>query len=486
MLQMRRKQIAGLFVLLGLLKTSVVFSAPNIVFILADDMGYGDVHALNPKSTIPTPHLDSLAADGMTFTDAHSASGVCTPTRYALLTGRYCWRSRLKSGVLNGYSEPLIDPSLATFASVAKRSGYRTGIVGKWHLGLGFVKGSDKQIDFSRALSSTPNANGFDFSYVIPASLDFPPYVYVRNQRVTTATTIEQPAQKFPAFLRQGPRGDDLIMEECLDHLTDQAVDFVKSSSSSNKRFLLYFPLTAPHKPALPHPRFRGKTRLGPYGDFIVQVDDTVGRILKAIDDAGIRDETLVIYTSDNGSYMYSRPGADHTTDAKVQAFDPAHHTANGDLRGTKADVWEAGHRVPYFVRWPGVVQPNSSCDATVCSVDFLATVADICDAEKPDSAKDSFTWLPFMKSEDAAVRGEPVIHHSGGGMFAIRSGKWKLVLGNGSGGREQPRGKRFERPYALFDMSEDLAERRNMIEEKPGIAERLEAKCLELIGTDL
>ncbi|MFC1757271.1 arylsulfatase [Planctomycetota bacterium] len=462
-------------------------AAPNVVFILADDMGYGDVQALNPNSKIPTPHIDSLAADGMTFTDAHSASGVCTPTRYALLTGRYCWRTSMKAGVLNGYSKPLVDPQRPTFATVARDAGYHTGIVGKWHLGLGFVKkGGDKKIDFAQPLTSTPNDNGFDFSYAIPASLDFPPYVYIKNRNVTTTEMVDQPAQKFPAFLRRGPRGKDLVMEDCLDHLTEQAVDFIETNSKNEKPFLLYFPLTAPHKPALPHPRFRGKTGLGPYGDFVLQVDETVGRVLEAIDDAGVRDETIVIYTSDNGSYMHRRAGKDHTADDSIQAFDPSHHTANGPLRGTKADVWEAGHRVPCFARWPGVVRPRSTCSETVCSVDFLATMADLNRAEKPDSAQDSFSWLPLLKEEPDANRAQPVIHHSGSGMFSIRSGKWKLVLGNGSGGRQQPKGKRFKRPYALFDISTDIGEQLDLIGERPGIAKQLEKKCLEIIGTDL
>ncbi|MCA9215191.1 MAG: arylsulfatase [Planctomycetales bacterium] len=463
----------------------MAIAAPNIVFILADDMGYGDVQRLNRNSVIPTPNLDSLAADGMTFTDAHSSSGVCTPTRCSLLTGRYSWRTRLKSGVLNGYSEPLLAPGRETFATVAAKAGYQTGIVGKWHLGLGFVKNAPQQIDFDAPLTSTPNDYGFGFSYVIPASLDFPPYVYIHNRDVTTSNMLEQPAQKFPAFLRKGPRAEDLIMEDCLDHLTDQAVGFIRESASGDKPFLLYFPLTAPHKPALPHSRFRGKTNLGPYGDFVVQVDDTVGRILKTIDDAQVRDNTLVIFTSDNGSYMYRREGKDHSADASIQAFSPDHHTSNGPLRGTKADIWEAGHRVPFFARWPEAIRPLSTCDETVCSVDFLATVADINDVEKPDSAVDGYSWLPFFREDPDAERPAPVIHHSGSGMFAIRSGKWKLVLGNGSGGREQPRGNRFERPYALFDLSTDIGEAQDLFAVRPEIAQKLEQKCLEIIGTD-
>ena len=352
-------------------------SVPNIVFILADDMGYGDVHALNPKSKIPTPHLDRLAREGMTFTDAHSPSAVCTPTRYGVLTGRYCWRSRLKRGVLNGFSPPLIERNRPTVASFLNAQGYATGIVGKWHLGLGFAKSADgKSLDFNKPIDHGPKELGFVFSYVIPASLDFPPYVYIRDGQVTEAKTVNQPAQKFPAFLRRGPRAADLIMTDVLDHLSEQAAGFIERKSKAKKRqpFFLYFPLTAPHKPVLPHPRFKGKTKLGPYGDFIVQVDWTVGQILKKLDDCGIADETLVIYTSDNGSFMRrsvspeAARGAsvDHVADETVQAYLAANHTANYEFRGTKTDIWEAGHRVPFFARWPDKIKPTSKCSKTI------------------------------------------------------------------------------------------------------------------------
>ena len=253
-------------------------------------MGYGDVQALNPKSKIPTPHLDKLAAEGMTFTDAHSPSAVCTPTRYGLLTGRYSWRTRLKSGVLNGYGEPLIEPGRPTVGSFLKQHGYHTGIVGKWHLGLGFAKTADGKFDFSKAISDGPHTSGFDFSYVIPASLDFPPYRYIKNGKNTKYPLLEQAAQPFPEFLRKGERSPELVMEDCLDDLLAQATSYIQRQAKGDKPFLLYFPLTAPHKPVLPHYRFRGETELGPYGDFIVQVDWTVGQVLKAIDEAGLRE----------------------------------------------------------------------------------------------------------------------------------------------------------------------------------------------------
>ncbi|MCP5523114.1 MAG: arylsulfatase [Verrucomicrobiales bacterium] len=464
--------------------SAIAATRPNIVFILADDMGFGDVQALNPASTIPTPNLNRLAGEGMAFTDAHTGSAVCTPTRYGLVTGRYCWRSRLKSGVLNGYSAPLIESERPTIASLLKANGYATGIVGKWHLGLGWQKLPDGTIDFTKPVTHGPKELGFGFSHIIPASLDFPPYVFIHNGRITAPEIEEQPAQPFPAFLRQGERGSDLVMENCLDDLLAQATGFIRDQAAGKERpFFLYFPMTAPHKPVLPHPRFQGRSGLGPYGDFVIQVDWTVGEVLKAIEEAGVRDDTLVIYTSDNGSYMYRRDVTpDHVEDASVQAYRPEHHTANGPLRGTKADIWEAGHRVPFLVRWPGRVQPATRCTATLCLTDFFATAAEIVGATIPaGGAPDSFSFLPWLEGRRPDVPRPPVIHHSGNGMFAIRDGQWKLVLGNGSGGREEPRGKLFEHPYPLFDLSLDLGEEHDIAAEYRDVATRLEQEAAEL-----
>jgi len=469
------------FLLLGLgLTTSMAAEKPNIIFILADDMGYGDVHAINPDSTIPTPNLDHLAGEGMTFTDAHTPSAVCTPTRYGLLTGRYCWRSRLKRGVLNGYDKPLIDRARPTVGTILQEHGYHTGIVGKWHLGLGFARNGD-QFDFHKPVADSPNTRGFDFSYIIPASLDFPPYVFIHNGHITSFPSIQQPAQKFPAFLRAGPRSPDLVMQDCLDDLLKQAAGYIKRRAKTKKPFFLYFPLSAPHKPVLPHPRFRGKTKLGPYGDFVAQVDWTVGQVLKAIDEAGIADNTLVVYSSDNGSYMFRRddPNApDHVSDPSIQAYRADHHRANYVFRGTKADIWEGGHHVPFFARWPGKIKPGSRNTTTICLTDFFATAAEIAGAELPaNAAEDSFSILPLLEGRDWAKPLAPVVHHSIAGMFAIRDGKWKLVFGNGSGGREKPKGKPFGKPYRLFDMTKDISERTDVLDQHPDLVKRLEAE---------
>ena len=494
-------------VLLFLLVASSIAETPNIVLILADDMGYGDVHALNAKSTIPTPNLDKLSADGLTFTDAHSPSAVCTPTRYGLLTGRYCWRTSLKKGVLGGYSKPLLASDRSTIGTMLRKAGYRTGTVGKWHLGMEMPMKADSAgtqrrwsgdpgVDFGGVIKDSPIHHGFDYYFGVSASLDMAPYVYVRNDRFTMLPTIQQPAVKFPHFVRKGPLATDFVIDEVLDKLTEEASKFITQSAGGNKPFFLYMPLTGPHKPTQPHARFKGKTKLSEYGDFVHQVDWTVGQVLKSIDDSGARDDTLVIFTSDNGSYMRRYDEADkedHTDSANIQAYRAENHRANGILRGTKADIWEAGHRVPMFVRWPRHIKAGEKLNKIVCLTDIYATLAQVTEQQLSENeAEDSISVIPTVEANTNSMvkwrprgirpsRGVPVIHHSVSGMFAIRDGDWKLVAGNGSGGREAPRGKPDEGPFQLFNLKDDLSEKKNVADQHPDVVERLTKRLMEL-----
>ena len=364
------KALQGLILVLVCCATQTTFADnPNIIVVLADDLGYGDVQPLNPNSRIATPNFNRLAKEGMTFIDAHSACAVCTPTRYSLLCGRYPWRSSLKRGVLGGYSRPLINKDRQTIATIAKKAAYKTGCVGKWHLGLGWqwhdeppkdinnmgiAGGKPGLVDYSKPIDHGPNSLGFDYSFIIPASLDMSPYVYIRNECVTAVPDKVIEGSKFTAFYRKGEIANDFRIEDVLDQLTSEACNFIKQSATGDQPFLLYFPLSAPHKPVLPHSRFRDKTELGHYGDFVHQVDWTVGQILITLDQAGVADDTLLIVTSDNGSFMFRRGDReDHVADSKIQGFHPDNHRPNGMWRGTKADIWEAGHRVPFFARWP-------------------------------------------------------------------------------------------------------------------------------------
>ena len=483
---MTRSWIAGASAfLMALSFLAAARPRPNVIVILADDLGFGDVEYLNPESRIPTPNLDALAGQGMAFVDAHTPSAVCTPTRYGLITGRYAWRTRLKSGVLNGYGEPLLAPGRPTIGTFLSAHGYRTAVVGKWHLGLGFAKNASGEFDFGKPVSDGPHTHGFDESFIIPASLDFPPYVYIRNGRIGGLPLGSQPALKFPRFMRAGELASNLDPGDVMDELVRQSADFIDRQSRENQPFLLYLPLTAPHKPVWPAERFRGKTDLGPYGDFIVQVDATVGDVMKAVDTAGVRDRTVVIFTSDNGSFMYRLSGEsepDHTNDETIQAYRSLTHTSNHVYRGTKADIWEAGHRVPFLVRWPGEVRPGSVRNETICLTDVFATLAQIIGEDLPeDAAGDSFSLLPLLRGGTWGRPRAPLIHHSSRGMFAIRDGTWKLVAGNGSGGREQPAGTPFVRPYQLYDLEADPSEKRNVYDRNPVVAARLE-RALERI----
>jgi len=438
---------------------------PNIVYILADDLGYGDLTCLNAESKIPTPNMNRLAAEGIRFLDAHSPSAVCTPTRYGILTGRYCWRSSLKSGVLVGTSPSLIEPGRLTAASLLKRHGYATACIGKWHLGLG----SGKETDFSKLLTPGPNDFGFDTFFGIPASLDMEPYVYVENDRVTRPPSGRIEASPRPAFYRAGRIAPDFKIEDVLPVLTRKSIDFIESHDEKKPGdpFFLYLPLTAPHTPWVPSGSVKGSSRAGTYGDFVVQVDRSVGRILKALDRTGLAENTLVVLTSDNGS---------HWTRKWIDRFN---HRANYSFRGQKADIWDGGHRVPFLARWPGRIRPGSVSRETICLTDLLATCAAIVGEPLPDDAgEDSFDILPALRGEklDQPIR-EATVLHSFKGKFAIRQGPWKLITSLGSGGFSSPVNRKPEPGGAqgqLYNMEEDVAEANNLWLERPDLVERL------------
>jgi len=455
---------------------------PNIIFIMADDMGYGDVACLNEQSKIPTPNMDRLAKEGMIFTDAHSGSAVCTPTRYGVLTGRYSWRTRLQSGVLGGYSRPLMKKKRKTVASLLKDFGYSTSCIGKWHLGLDWqvkdefnnAKGSKEQrdnVDYSKRIENGPNDFGFDYFFGIPASLDMTPYVYIKNDRVVQAPTEIVDKVEGKAFYRGGPCAPDFKHEDVLPTFTDEAVNFIDRHAEAKPAspFFLYFPLAAPHTPILPTEEFKGKTGIGPYGDFVNQCDWTIGQVVEALERNGLTNNTLIFVTSDNGC----SPMADFKELAEKDHF-PSYH-----FRGHKADIFEGGHRIPFIVRWPEKIQPDSECDDTICLTDLMATAADVVDAKLPDNAgEDSVSILPDLLGTAKEPIREATVHHSINGSFSIRQGKWKLELCPGSGGWSNPKPKearRMELPKVqLYDLSLDISERKNVYDRHPEIVERL------------
>ncbi len=464
--------LLALLLALGACQSDTTPSHPNVVVILADDLGYGDPGRYNDESKIPTPNLDRLADEGMRFTDAHSPSAVCTPTRYGLLTGRYAWRTRLKRGVLVGYSPNLIDTTRMTVASLFKQHGYATGAVGKWHLGLGNADSTD----YNQPLRPGPNALGFDYFFGIPASLDFTPYVYVENEGVVAPPTDTIAASRMrrhggDGFWRGGLIAPGFRHIDVLPDITEKAVAFIErqAAGAPEQPFFLYVPLSAPHTPWLPTEEFDGRSGAGPYGDFTTQVDYTTGQILDALERAGARDNTLVIFTSDNGAHWLP------------DDFETYGHLANRPWRGQKADIWEGGHRVPFIVRWPGRIAAGSASDHLVSLTDLMATFAALLRAELPgDAGEDSFDFLPVLKGETpTAPLREVIVNHSLDGMFAIRQDGWKLILGRGSGGFTPPRRyepKPGEPAGQLYNLADDPAEQNNLYDQEPAVVARLTA----------
>ena len=462
---------------------------PNIIFLMADDMGYGDPRSYNADSKIPTTNMDRLAAEGMRFTDAHSPSAVCTPTRYGVLTGRYAWRSRLKSGVLSGYSPSLIEQGRMTVASLLKQNGYRTGGVGKWHLGLNwatkekpadnpllestnFDKPEGLEVDFSQPVTDGPTTLGFDYFYGIPASLDMAPYVYLENDRTTElADARTEGIRDGGVFWRAGEKSPGFEFIDVLPHLTDKAVGFIDehAAGSSEQPFFLYFALPAPHTPWMPTPEVEGKSGAGRYGDFVVLVDQMIGRVMDALERHNLAENTLLIVTSDNGS------------DWKPEHIEQFGHYSNHEmLRGRKRDTWEGGHRIPFLARWPAKVRGGVTSDETICLTDLTATAAEIAGGTLPrDAAEDSYSILPVLLGQDleGPLR-EATVLHSADGMFVIRQGPWKFIDGQGPGSANYGAWKPApdDPPGQLYDMTQDVSEQSNLYNEQPEVVAQLKA----------
>jgi arylsulfatase A len=470
-----------------LLSPALSAQRPNIVFILADDQGFGDVRALNPESKIATPNIDRLAEQGMIFEDAHTSSSVCTPTRYSILTGRYHWRTSLQKGVLGGFSRPLISQGRATVASMLKAEGYHTGCIGKWHLGwdwplkqggvaddLGdystaFAEGAN--VDYTGAIQNGPNDLGFDYFFGISASLDMPPYVFVRDRTPTEIATVEK------TFLRKGPAGEKFEAIDVLPNITQEAVQFISARAQSQKPFFLYFPLNAPHTPILPDKKWLGKSGINAYGDFTMQVDWTVGQVMQALDEAGVADNTLIIFTTDNGC----------SPAANIPELEAAGHDQNYIYRGHKADIFEGGHRVPFIVRWPGVVQAGTRTQQLIGQIDFFATAAEIVDAPlEPTAAPDSLSFLSVLSGSDTQPVRQSIVSQSIQGQFAIRDGQWKLCLCPDSGGWSDPRPGRVDvsqmPAMQLFDLASDPGEEHNLFSEHPERVEQMQNMLRKLI----
>ncbi len=464
---------------------------PNIVVILADDFGVGDIQAHYPKNKIPTPHLDRLVREGISFTDAHSPSAVCSPTRYGLLTGRYCWRTRMQEWVIAAYEPPLIDQKLLTLPEFLRENGYETACIGKWHLGWNWI-GPQKPMmhrlrrnyqkhlswDFTKPISGGPTAHGFDyyFGVVLP---NMPPFCWIENDRVTQLPTEKyqyEPEEGFvvmPRGFEGAPMAPGWRFEEILPELTRRSVKYIHDHAKADQPFFLYFPQTSPHEPVVPSKRFRGKSGIAPIADFVMETDWSAGQVIQAIDDAGLADNTIVIFTADNGHSHYT--GWDKLIDAK--------HFPSGPYRGHKGDIWEGGHRVPLIVRWPSKIAPGSSSDAMICLTDVYATCAEVLGKDLPERcAQDSFSFLGAANRNDSPARSRrsTMVNHSNFGEFAYRHDQWKLVYRLSERNLEASRGKPTS--AELYDLSDDIGETKDLAIERPDKVNELTAELDELI----
>jgi len=462
---------------------------PNILFILADDLGYGDVGCLNPDGKIPTPNLDRLAAGGMSFTDAHSTSSVCTPSRYSILTGRYNWRSRLQKDVLGGLSPRLIEQNRLTVASLLRSAGYSTACIGKWHLGLDWARlpgksvtelgietpDQVKNVDFALPISNGPIALGFDYFFGISASLDMVPYTYIENDRVVKLPTKEMSFSMKPnekGQTRHGPGAAGFEVEQVLPTITRRAVDYITErarGAKQDKPFFLYLPLNSPHTPIAPTREWRGRSGLNAYADFVMQTDAAVGQVLEALETNGVSADTLVIFTSDNGC----------SPSAGFGELAAKGHNPSYVFRGAKADIFDGGHRIPFIARWPGQIPSGARSEQTICLMDLMATVADILGVPLPVNAgEDSVSILPALLGRAQHPLREALVHHSINGSFAIRQGNWKLELCPDSGGWSAPKpGSEAARELPatqLYNLGKDIAEQHNVAGENLEIIERL------------
>ena len=450
---------------------------PNIIFILADDMSFDSVSANNDKiGGMKTPYIDRLISEGMNFKDAHSGSAVCTPTRYGLLTGRYCWRTRLKNSVLWEYAAPLIEKDRLTVADMLQKKGYRTGMVGKWHLGMDW-RGADGEIvndrlelgdatfregepaervqavaeaiDYSQPITGGPTDRGFDYYWGVDVP-NFPPYIWIENDRIQGDPSTTKPDEMFgsPGVMLPGWK-----LEEILPTLAEKAGDWISAQKNVDLPFFLYLSLTSPHTPISPSDNFRGKSGISDYADFVIETDWVVGDVLKSLQEAGVADNTLVIFSTDNGT----SPKANFK-ELEAHGVDLRHH-----FKGHKAQIHEGGHRVPFVVRWPGKTKPGTVCHETICLNDFMATVAEIIGFELPGNcAEDSTSLLPLFTGERERLPDRPlVINHDYSGNFAIRKGKWKLIEESG---------------FKLYDLSKDPKESKELSGSHPEIVKELSA----------
>ncbi len=477
---------------------------PNIVIILADDMGYGDVQALNPRGRIPTPAIDALAGEGISFSNAHASASVCTPSRYGLLTGRYAFRSERAARGIGGFEEPVIEPGRKTLASVLGEAGYTSACIGKWHLGVDWqtIDGEERavmnsttrysNVDYTKPVTGGPNDFGFDYSFIHPASLDIPPYLFLRNQEATdpemVLTTDVYPSRKEDTeyawdkkhtveqdvywekgvWWRRGEMARSFRIEDCHTTIMKEGIAFIERQvrEAPGEPFFLYLPLTGPHTPWVPREQFKGESPIGAYGDFVMDIDHIVGSVKQTLVDQGVSENTLLIFTSDNGAYWPQEEIALHN------------HDSNEGTRGQKGDIWDGGHHVPFIVSWPAQIREPSVYEHLVSFTDFFATFSELTGQKIPEGqGEDSFSFFHVLSGNLEKPVRQDMVHHSSRGMYSIRSKGWKLIDGLGSGGFTAPASYEAEPggpEGQLYNLEEDPEESVNLYLEMPGKVQTL------------
>ncbi|GAA3615039.1 arylsulfatase [Flavivirga amylovorans] len=463
---------------------------PNIIYILADDMGLGDVSGINPEGKIKTPHIDRMIHEGMNFMDAHTSSSVCSPTRYGIMTGRYAWRTILKEGVLGGHSKPLIPKDRTTVASFLKKQGYNTVCVGKWHLGMDWTNNApekSKRITAKyvtnpyQTVNNTALDAGFDYYFGISGSLNMDPHAYMENRNlIGTLSFVKDKSEMNRRSLEDGRAGwvsEGFTRTKVLTDLAHKTSEWI--TKNHQKPFFVYLPLTSPHSPIVPREEFQGKSGLNPHGDFVMETDWVVGEVLKTLDKLKISDNTIIIFTTDNGT----------SPKAKIEEMKQKGHYTSWKYRGCKGTTWEGGHRVPFIVRWPQKIKPNTECHQTICTTDLLATCAEILNKKLlGNQGEDSVSFLPALEAKEIPNNAERlIVHHSDKGVYAVRKGKWKLLLDN-KGGSNRGKVEQITRPITnmsdllLFDMETDETETTNLSLQYPEIVEDLKKELAIII----
>ena len=475
---------------------------PNVLILYADDLGFGDLGCYNKESRIPTPNLDRLASESVRFTDGHSSSGICTPSRFAMLTGRHHWRDF--HGIVNAFGDSVFKPERLTLPEMLKEKGYKTAAIGKWHLGWNWDAIRNKEVrattvqdgrrkkqqlgpeafDWTKSIPNGPLDHGFDY-YFGDTVINFPPYCWIENDKVVKAPDTLMQTGKWKKIkeggweCRPGPMVTGWDPYQNIPTTTKKGVKYIKEAANAEEPFFLYFAYPAPHAPIIPNDEFDGKSKAGPYGDFVYETDHSIGQLLQALTDSGQAENTLVIFSADNGPEHYA-----YARDVK---FD---HWSAHPFRGLKRDAYEGGHHVPFMIKYPGVTMAGTVNDALVSQIDIMATLASVVGYDLPEknAAEDSHDLLPLLKGEAKSIRTSHV-HNTFDHTWAFREGDWVLITGkSGHHSRvtkewlkKHDYPKTESKQARLFNLREDIGQRNDLAAKHPEKVRSMKASLAQI-----